>query len=285
MYSQEVTRRHRAAIVIAIDQSCSMSGKMELNGRENTKAEAVSMVVGRLIDELLLRSHRDDSYRHYYDIALVGYSGDSVYSLLGDELAFYPITTLAGKEVPRISYTLNNRVYDRSLHAFQEEVSQWVKPCAHGATPMYKMICKVTNLVMEWCGREENCDSFPPLVFNVTDGEASDADYEKLRYAAHCLRSTGTNDGKTLFVNIHISSNTEHAPIIFPNIHEVPLSIRHAHLLMDMSSVMPEQLHHYIYKCRNCGVKPPYIAMSYNSSISELITMLNIGSRSLVVGL
>ena len=37
MYSQEVTRRHRAAIVVAIDQSCSMSGRMTLNGWDLSK--------------------------------------------------------------------------------------------------------------------------------------------------------------------------------------------------------------------------------------------------------
>ena len=285
MYTQEITRRHRAAIVIAIDQSTSMSGRMELNGWDLSKAEVVSMVVGRLIDELVLRSHRDGGYRHYYDIALVGYSGDRVYSLLGEEMTFYPITMLAGREVPRTTYALGYRTLRGGTHSFQEEVSQWVKPCAQGATPMYKMISMVTNLVAEWCDREENRDSFPPLVFNVTDGEASDAGYDMLRSAAHRLQATGTNDGKTLFVNVHISSDTSHAPILFPNIHEVPLSIRHAHLLMDMSSVMPESLHPYICECRSGFSRPPYIAMSYNASMSELVAMLNIGSRSLVVGL
>ena len=285
MYSQEITRRHRAAIVIAIDQSCSMSGRMELNGWDLSKAEVVSMVVGRLIDELILRSHREGSYRHYYDIALVGYSGERVYSLLGDELAFYPITILAGREVPRTTYALSYRTLHSGRQSFQEEVSLWVEPAAHGATPMYKMISEVTDLVAEWCAKEENSDSFPPLVFNITDGEASDASYDMLRAAAHRLQATGTRDGNTLFVNVHISSDTGHAPILFPNIHEVPLSIRQAHLLMDMSSIMPEQLHPYICECRAGFSKPPYIAMSYNASMSELVAMLNIGSRSIVVGL
>ena len=285
MYSQEITRRHRAAIVIAIDQSCSMNGRMELNGWNLSKAEVVSMVVGRLIDELIMRSHRDGGYRHYYDIALLGYSGENVYSLLGDELTFYPITMLAGREVPRITYALGYNTLHSGTRQFQEEVSLWVKPCAQGATPMHKMICTVTRLVSEWCAQDINSDSFPPLVFNITDGEASDADYDMLRSAAHHLQATGTSDGNTLFVNVHISSDTNHAPILFPNIHEVPLSIRHAHLLMDMSSVMPEQLHPYICECRSGFSKPPYIAMSYNASMSELVAMLNIGSRSLIVGL
>ncbi|MBQ5647722.1 MAG: VWA domain-containing protein [Alistipes sp.] len=285
MYSQEITRRHRAAIVIAIDQSCSMSGRMVLNGWDLSKAEVVSMVVGRLIDELVMRSFRNGEYRHYYDVALIGYSGEKVYSLLGENVAFHPITMLAAREVPKMSYALDYRTINSATRSLQEEESMWVKPCAHGATPMYKMICTVTNLVAEWCACEENSESFPPLVFNITDGEASDAEYDMLRSAAHRLQSIGTSDGNTLFVNVHISSDTHHAPILFPNAHEVPLSIRYAHLLMDISSVMPEPLHPYIRECRSGFSKPPYIAMSYNASMSELVAMLNIGSRSISMGL
>ena len=258
---------------------------MELNGWDLSKAEAVSMVVGRLIDELVMRAHRDGGYRHYYDISLLGYSGDGVYSLLGNEVMFHPITMLAGREVPTTTYALGYKTLNSGSYTFQERVSLWVEPAAQGATPMYKMICSVTDLVEEWCAREENRDSFPPLVFNITDGEASDANYDMLRAAAHRLQRTGTTDGNTLFVNVHISSDTNHAPILFPNIHEVPLSVRHAHLMMDMSSVIPESLHPYIRECRTSIANPPYIAMSYNASMSELVAMLNIGSRSLVVGL
>ncbi len=285
MYSQEITRRHRAAIVIAIDQSCSMGGEVQLSDWKLTKAEMVAMVTGRLIDELILRSCRDGSYRHYYDIALLGYSGEDVYPLFGGEVKFYPITTFAEQEVERIPYLLNHRSLNRGTVALHDKVSQWVKPCAMGATPMCKMINCVTALVSEWCSKEENRDSFPPLVFNITDGEASDANYDMLRSAAYRLRNTGTSDGKTLFLNIHISSESNRAPIVFPSALEVPIEIRHAHLLMDMSSVLPERLYPYIGTCRTQISKPPYIAMSYNSSMAELACMLNIGSRSLVVGL
>ena len=128
-------------------------------------------------------------------------------------------------------------------------------------------------------------DSFPPLVFNITDGEASDANYEMLRAAAHKLQNISTTDGKTLVMNIHISSDTNHTSILFPTGYEVPLEIRHAHLMMDMSSVIPEQLHPYISKCRPVIGRPPYIAMSYNASMAELIAILNIGSRSVSIGI
>lgn len=284
MYSQDITRSHRAAIVIAIDQSSSMSGRMEFSGWDISKAEAVAMVTGRLIDELILRSHRDNGYRHYYDIALLGYSEDNVYPLLGNEIAFYPITMIAGQRVRQVPYTLSYSTLNRGEMSFCEEVSMWVEPRAQGATPMFKMINCVTELVAKWCAKEENCESFPPLVFNITDGEASDANYDMLRSASQRLRNTATKDGNTLFINVHISSNTDHAPILFPAITEVPLSIRYAHLLMDMSSIIPEQLNTYVEKCVNRFSRPPYIAMSYNASMAELIALLNIGTRSLITG-
>lgn len=285
MYSQEITRLHRAAIVIAIDQSCSMAGRMELNNWDLSKAEVVSMVAGRLIDELIMRSHRDNGYRHYYDIALIGYSGDRVYSLLGEKIEFYPITALAGRTVRRVPYALSYNTMRGGRANFLESVSMWVEPKAQGDTPMYKMLESVISLVEDWCSREENRDSFPPLVFNITDGEASDMDYEMLRRASRRLQQTATNDGNTLFFNVHISTHTHRAPLLFPTPHEVPISERYAHLLMDMSSLMPEQFHRYICECRSSFSQPPYIAMSYNASMSELVAMLNIGSRSIVTGL
>jgi hypothetical protein len=102
--------------------------------------------------------------------------------------------------------------------------------------------------------------------------------------AAMRLRNTGTTDGKTLFMNVHISANTDLAPMVFPTALEVPSSIRYAHLLMEMSSILPVQFNPYVRECRSNFAQPPYVAMSYNASMSELIAMLNIGSRSLIVG-
>jgi len=262
-----------------------MGGSININNNEVSKAEVVSMVTGRLIDELILRSRRDNGYRNYYDIALIGYSKDSVYSLLGDEIAFVPITDLVHRSVRRIPYLLSFNTISEGVRGMCEDVSMWIEPRAEGSTPMYKMINCVIELVRAWCDKEENRESFPPLVFNITDGEASDANYDMLRSAAMRLRKTGTQDGETIFANVHISSDTAHSPILFPSVLEVPLSIRHAHLLMDMSSIIPEQIHSYICNCRRNYSQPPYIAMSYNSSISELVAMLNIGSRSPIMGL
>ena len=83
-------------------------------------------------------------------------------------------------------------------------------------------------------------------------------------------------------MNIHISSNTLHPPIIFPSEGELPLSDRYALLLKDISSVMPKQFTSQIMECRtnSYNFADAYYAMSYNASITELIAMLTIGTRS-----
>lgn len=281
MYTQEITRCHRAAIVIAIDQSCSMAERLHINGTELSKAEIVSLVTGRLIDELLLRSLRDNGYRNYYDIAIIGYRGDDVYSLLGKNIGFVPVISLAERDVAKRTFAMRYNLPQGEKSLFFEDVSMWVEPCAEGATPMLKMLTKVYELIRRWCDEPQNIDSFPPIVCNITDGEASDGTAEQLIEVSKLIRNIGTRDGNTLFVNVHLSSNGSMQPTTFPRPNEMLAESRHAQTLAKMSSVIPKSLEEYAAKYRADYASPPFLAMSYNASISELIAMLNIGTRSL----
>lgn len=78
MYTQSITRSHRTAFILAIDQSGSMAEKLLFRGRQTTKAEAVAEVTNRLLFELIERARRSDEVRDYYDIAVLGYSGDGI---------------------------------------------------------------------------------------------------------------------------------------------------------------------------------------------------------------
>ena len=69
MYTQSITRSHRTAFILAIDQSGSMAEKLLFRGRQTTKAEAVAEVTNRLLFELIERARRSDEVRDYYDIA------------------------------------------------------------------------------------------------------------------------------------------------------------------------------------------------------------------------
>ena len=85
MYTQEITRKHRAAFVLVLDQSTSMQQQVQFGRLTATKAEVVAYTANALITELIDRCRRADGVRDYYDIAVIGYSGEEVKSLLPRE--------------------------------------------------------------------------------------------------------------------------------------------------------------------------------------------------------
>lgn len=82
MYSARISRKTPALFVILIDQSGSMEEPTTLYGKSVSKAEAVATTVNMLIGELLHRSRREEGYRDYFDIAVLGYHDEVVEPLL-----------------------------------------------------------------------------------------------------------------------------------------------------------------------------------------------------------
>lgn len=84
MYQNCINRTHRTSFVIMIDQSGSMQETVLFGCQRMTKAEGVALAANTFIDEIISRSRRDGGIYDYYDIAVIGYSGDGVQSLLGE---------------------------------------------------------------------------------------------------------------------------------------------------------------------------------------------------------
>ena len=279
-YTQSITRRHRTAFVLAIDQSGSMVEELEFRGRRTSKAAAVAEVANSLLSELLLRATREGEVRDYYDIAVVGYSGEGVHSLLSADETFVPVSALrnAVRNTRRVS--VERRLPDGQPAFNEVTVSEWIAPAASGQTPMYEALLYVHDLVEAWCRRPEHRESFPPLVFNITDGEATDCDDAELRAVAGQIKSLRTADGNVLLVNIHIAAGDTPRTVFFPSAEEASYPNRYAEVLYDCSSPMPEVFNEAIREAKGPGVLPPFRGMSFNASAEELITMLNIGSIS-----
>ena len=265
-YTQSITRRHRTAFVLAIDQSGSMVEELEFRGRRTSKAAAVAEVANSLLSELLLRATREGEVRDYYDIAVVGYSGEGVHSLLSADETFVPVSALrnAVRNTRRVS--VERRLPDGQPAFNEVTVSEWIAPAASGQTPMYEALLYVHDLVEAWCRRPEHRESFPPLVFNITDGEASDSDEEELAQIAGRIRSLGTDDGRALLVNIHLASGDA--------------AKGYARLLYYISSPMPPLFDDAIRSLRGDEARGPFRGMCYNASITELLSVLNVGSIS-----
>lgn len=281
MYDRCITRTHRTAFIIMIDQSGSMQEKVFLGSELVTKAEGVAQAANTFIDEMISRSKRDGGIYDYYDIAVVGYSGDGVCPMLGNEWNFTQPSRLALRDVRKYRRIVTNILPNGEQIVTVRENNSWIEPRSIGATPMYEAFSRVLDMVGSWCRRPENADSYPPTVINITDGEGSDADSEQIREITARIKTVGTSDGGVLLFNMHLSGEHDQVskPVLFPcSVEELPPR-RYARLLYDISSQMPQSYNALISEIRGGGT-PPYKGMSYNCSLSNIADVLNIGSVS-----
>ena len=218
MYTQSITRTHRTAFILAIDGSGSMAEQILFRGRQMTKAQAVASVTNGMLFELIERARRSDGVRDYYDIAVIGYSGDDeVYSLLPGGKELISVAELAAGEPPIKKEAIEYRLPDGSVALREIPSPVWVEPEAAGQTPMCEALRRVRDIAAEWCADPAHADSFPPMVFNITDGEATDCDDAELRAVAKQIKSLGTTDGNVLLVNIHIAAGDTPHMVFFPS--------------------------------------------------------------------
>lgn len=81
-YSRTITREHRTAYLLLLDISVSMQEVIEHDGRPMLKGECMVDAANKILDELHLRAFRDGEMRDYYDVAVIGYSGSTIHSML-----------------------------------------------------------------------------------------------------------------------------------------------------------------------------------------------------------
>lgn len=279
MYSQEITRQHRTAFIIALDRSGSMQESVQFGKKKLSKAEAVAIIANALITELIDRCQRTDCLRNYYDVAVIGYANDSVEMLLGGDgmISIEEISKLNPKS-KILSDEQQLSEYGSAI--FQHTLNEWFAPHAEGNTPMYEALLKVRDLASEWCQKRENRESFPPVIINITDGEASDCEDNELRDICSQIKRIATDDGNVLLINIHISTDNTLPATIFPMPDELTGGGRYLKLLAECSSVMPSAFDNPIREIKGQGATPPFFGMGYNASIIELLSIVNIGSRS-----
>ncbi len=221
MYTQSITRSHRTAFILAIDCSGSMAERIVFHGRSMRKADAVAQVANRLLFELTERARRTDGIRDYYDVAVPGYSGRGGKPLLGERPEFLSVVEIDRMAPAPATVQGEYRLPDGSTALLDElPVPAWIVPEAQGETPMYDALLHVRDLAAEWTQRPENAGSFPPVVFNITDGEATDCNDEELLGICRRIRSLRTDDGSVLLINIHIASGCGQRALLFPTADE-----------------------------------------------------------------
>lgn len=283
MYSSRITRTERAAILILCDRSGSMAERIRFLGEDMPKSEAVAVILDMLVDETVNRSRREDGLRDYFDIAVLGYSGCGVQSLLSPEGGFASLGELYRRDIPFCTHHVPRTLPDGRTVTSVIRHRRWIEPLASGDTPMCAALEEAARMTAAWCARRANRRSFPPVVINITDGEASDADPEMLLRAAARIRGCSTADGNALLLNIHLAGRAGCAPVSFPGSGDELPQVRYAELLARMSSVLPECYDPLIVASRPDAV-PPFRAVGYDCPVDELFAMLTIGTAGSVLG-
>ncbi|MEP0546071.1 MAG: vWA domain-containing protein [Rhodothermales bacterium] len=289
-YSAEISRTSPAAVLFLLDQSASMrdpfGGAEELGDAAPSKARVLADTVNRLIQNLILRCAKEDGVRDYFSVGVVGY-GERVQPLvrLTDEMLeeegevavapgvaeLVPVSALAERPL-RLEERLK-RVPDGSGGVTEQRarVPVWFDPEARNGTPMCQALDYATQLVRRWVNLHPR--SFPPIVINVTDGEATDGD--PLRFA-QTLREYGTDDGETLLLNVHLSSSTEPAVELPGTIEGLP--DEHARQLFQMSSTLPFSMR-AAAEAEGYAVGLDTRGFIFNADPVALIRFLEIGTR------
>lgn len=278
-YSARITTINPTAFVFMVDQSGSMEERMVFGKQEMSKAEAVAKVINKIIRQLVYRCRKEDGYRNYFDIAVLGYSGESVESLLP--------CAAPGRCFMSVNDMVNNVLEVQQVHKERKmpngktiittvNENTWIKPQAYWKTPMYAAFAKAYELLEQWCKEHDNKVCFPPIVINITDGEATDATGDKLLAVSDMIKALSTYDGNVLLLNIHVSTLSK-AAVLFPaDENELP-DERYARLLFMMSSVMPPFYQQEIGKLKG-QINEQSRGVAYNADITDLIQMINIGS-------
>lgn len=272
-YSAEVSRSNPACFLFLIDQSGSMSDPW---GKESSKkiAEGVADIINKLLQNLIIKCAKSEGVRDYFDIGVIGYG-----EFMGSAFS----GPLAGKDMVKISEVANlpARIEDRKKKVddgaggILEQTVRfpiWFEPIANGGTPMCQVLKHAHTILQDWL--YEHPTSFPPVVINITDGEATDGDPSN---PAQQLMNLSSLDGNVLLFNIHTSSNTA-TPITFAD-KETGLPDEFAKLLFNMTSELPEYMRAIAQK-EGFPVTTTTRGFVFNAKPVELISFLDIGTRA-----
>ncbi len=204
-----------------------------------------------LIGELLHRSRREEGYRDYFDIAVLGYHDEVVEPLLCKGKRLFVKPSNCTKGIPTVANSTGTKI------AGWTDSFLWLNnenglPLCSRANPDAR---RFFESLMNWCAIgaiRAHGACYPPVVFNITDGEASDCDEAGLEEIAARIRQVGTSDGNTLLMNIHISSDLSKVPVVFASSEEELPDQRYARLLYRVSSEMPPLYNESIAALRGC---------------------------------
>lgn len=272
-YSAEISRVNPSCFLFLIDQSGSMDDPFGSGESNKKKKEGVADAINRLLQNLVIKCAKQEGVRDYYYIGVIGYGAITGPAFEGP---------LAKRDLVPISEVATNpsRVEERTkktddgaggLVDQHVKFPIWFEPIANGGTPMCQALTLAENIMNGWINTHPN--SFPPIVINITDGEATDGDAS---IPAQSLSKLGSSDGNLLLFNVHLSSRSGN-PIEFPDTAD-NLPDEFSKLLFRMSSTLPDHMQS-IAKQEGFSISGGSKGFVFNADMVSVIKFLDIGTR------
>jgi hypothetical protein len=272
MYTAEISRSNPTCFLFLVDQSTSMDDPF--GGQSGkTKSQGVSDAINRLLQTLVFRCAKGEVILDRYYIGVIGY-GDQVGPAFGGTLAGQGLVPVSKIGNSPLRLETRSKWSDDGAGGLVEQTVRfpvWFEPKARGGTPMCQALDLARQTICAFVQQVPAC--FPPIVVNITDGEATDGDP---RAAAAAVQEVMSRDGRALLFNIHISSRNE-KPFQFPSGEDL-LPDNYAKLLFRMSSPLPPQM------LGQAQLMDPRIAIGargfvFNADLVSVVQFLDIGTR------
>lgn len=272
-YTAEISRSNPSCFIFLIDQSGSMVEPIAGSDGKR-KCDSVADAINRLLHNLIIKCARGEGVRNFYDVCVIGYGATVGPAFSGP---------LAGRDIVPISEVANSpaRVEERIREIddgaggkIQQKTKfpVWFEPTAKGTTPMGGALDLAHHLLSSWVSAHQF--SYPPIVINISDGEATDFGPVP---QAEALTSLATSDGNVLLLNCHISSQNL-TPIVFPEA-DNDLPDEFARTLFQISSVLPPGMRQLAAN-ENIPMGENARGFAFNADLVELIRFLDIGTRA-----
>ena len=289
-YIAEISRANPACFLFLLDQSYSMEDKLAGERRGPSKMDVAVDSINRIINTLCQRCSSGMDVRDYFHIGALGYTertksrepgwkglfnfeSEYVTSLLTgttSEQPFLPISRVvevADVEVRQVKESDGKG----EVNEVERRMPVWVKHYTALGSPMRQALRAAFVVSHFWIAQHP--DSFPPIVINLSDGDASDGNPE---HYAQEIQNLRTSDGNVLVFNVHLSEENSR-PVLFPG-SPAGLPNEYARMLFRMSSTLPESFHG-VAASLELSVGQNARGFVFNADAVALAQFLDIGTR------
>ena len=309
-YTADISRDNPGCFLFLIDQSASMSGA--LAGQPGLrKMDGAADAVNRILDAISQRCSQGMEIRDYFDIGILrygdrrkaAYDPEKLYGYIDANEVFHPIphdrldkddlfesivvSVLRGTSLKRPLLPISQvvdvaRIEERQVREPDGEgrvvevtrkLPVWLRPTAGQQTPMCKALSVASRAIRKWTSLHP--DSYPPIVINLSDGDATDGNPEPV---ARKIMALGTNDGNALLYNVHLSGMSV-TPVRYPSDESDLPPDRYAARMFRMSSEFPAPV---VDLAAGMGLPVTRGARGYvyNADMVALVQFLDIGTRA-----